>query len=147
MISLMSTWSPWHDNTLFWFLGSCYAIAVGKDGYHGMNVAIKSRYCGINVTLLLHIKVGINDLTDVNLIPLARAANSLRGWQLSSYNGLSLYTIVKIITSLCAIVKIIPSYTPSSGSSRWLGLSYSLFIRHRQDHPLIIRHRQDHQDD
>ena len=98
----------------------------------------------IKVGILLHIRVGINDLTDVDLIPLARAANSLRGWQLSSYNGLSLYTIVKIITSLCAIVKIIPSYTPSSGSSRWLGLSYSLFIRHRQDHPLIICHHQDH---
>ena len=67
-------------------------------------------FAPFKVSILLDIKVVINDLTDVDLIPLARAANSLRGWQLSSYNGLSLLcTILKIITSLCVIVKIFPS--------------------------------------
>ena len=59
--------------------------------------------------------MGVNDLTNANLIPLARAANSLRGWQLSSYKVPSLYDaivgiskmVIGIIIMIIGIILII----------------------------------------
>ena len=56
--------------------------------------------------------MGVNDLTNANLIPLARAANSLRGWQLSSYKVPSLFVgiskmVIRIIIMIIGIILII----------------------------------------